>query len=187
MKASTLFKDLTIDKLQTTSLSMLHEYDKKDASSTLTLQPMELHSYKVRLRWASASPRGSIMLGKPPHNRYWSICTCSTWPKDNCCFTRRFVRQLFAFVNFEGFLSSSVLEGIGQLEGSDDAFLLINLYLDNWRSGWKGMTNNWHAHHWCEGACHSTMFPALKFRIIDPQIVRPQAQSNGTYTYWYSI
>ena len=45
-----LFKDLSIDKLQSTSLTMLHEYQELDPSSLLKVDPMELYSYKLRLK-----------------------------------------------------------------------------------------------------------------------------------------
>ena len=46
-----LFKNLSIDKLQSTSLTMLHEYQELDPSSPLKVDPMELYSYKLRLKW----------------------------------------------------------------------------------------------------------------------------------------
>lgn len=45
-----LFKDLSIDRLQSTSLTMLHEYQELDPSSPLKVDPMELYSYKMRLK-----------------------------------------------------------------------------------------------------------------------------------------
>ena len=46
-----LFKNLSIDRLQSTSLTMLHEYQELDPSSPLKVDPMELYSYKMRLKW----------------------------------------------------------------------------------------------------------------------------------------
>ena len=46
-----LFKDLSIARLQSTSLTMLHEYQELDPSSPLKVDPMELYSYKMRLKW----------------------------------------------------------------------------------------------------------------------------------------
>ncbi|KAL9985464.1 hypothetical protein ACROYT_G007876 [Oculina patagonica] len=50
VKLNHLFKDLSIDKLQSTSLTMLHEYQELDPSSPLNVDPMELYSYKMRLK-----------------------------------------------------------------------------------------------------------------------------------------
>lgn len=50
VKLNHLFKDLSIDKLQSTSLTMLHEYQELDPSSPLKVDPMELYSYKMRLK-----------------------------------------------------------------------------------------------------------------------------------------
>lgn len=50
VKLNHLFKDLSIDKLQSTSLTMLHEYQELDPSSPLSVDPMELYSYKMRLK-----------------------------------------------------------------------------------------------------------------------------------------
>ncbi|XP_015768744.1 PREDICTED: alpha-mannosidase 2-like [Acropora digitifera] len=44
-----LFQDLFIDRLQSTSLTLLHEYQELDPSSPLNVKPMELSSYKMRL------------------------------------------------------------------------------------------------------------------------------------------
>jgi len=44
-----LFQDLFIDRLQSTSLTLLHEYQELDPSSPLNVKPMELYSYKMRL------------------------------------------------------------------------------------------------------------------------------------------
>lgn len=51
VKLNHLFKDLSIDKLQSTSLTMLHQYQELDPSSPLKVDPMELYSYKLRLKW----------------------------------------------------------------------------------------------------------------------------------------
>lgn len=50
VKLNHLFKDLSIDKLQSTSLTMLHDYQELDPSSPLNVEPMELYSYKMRLK-----------------------------------------------------------------------------------------------------------------------------------------
>ena len=51
VKLNHLFQDLSIDKLQSTSLTMLHDYQELDPSSPLNVEPMELYSYKMRLKW----------------------------------------------------------------------------------------------------------------------------------------
>lgn len=50
VKLNHLFQDLSIDKLQSTSLTMLHDYQELDPSSPLNVEPMELYSYKMRLK-----------------------------------------------------------------------------------------------------------------------------------------
>lgn len=49
VKLNHLFQDLSIDRLQSTSLTMLHEYQELDPSSPLNVRPMEMYSYKMRL------------------------------------------------------------------------------------------------------------------------------------------
>ena len=51
VKLNHLFQDLLIDRLQSTSLTLLHEYQDLDPSSPLNVKPMELYSYKMRLTW----------------------------------------------------------------------------------------------------------------------------------------
>ncbi len=50
MTFESVFKDLKIEKLVETSLTLMHEYEELDPKAAIEVEPMEINAYRLRLK-----------------------------------------------------------------------------------------------------------------------------------------